>query len=321
MSDDRYILVVHGDKKTQRIVHRILGATFCPVHVVDTVAQAEARLSTGMPFLLVVDHAQALGAAGRDLLARHQGMPSLVLLHDAEEGEVPDVLDVGSLSYLMANPMPLLAEEMIATVIKLLRGEIFGLEKYLAWGVEVRERTLTDAAQRADVVAELNDAIHGCALGPRVAAAASLIADELISNALYNAPTDATGTHTRSQESRSGSRPLSGKEQITLRYACDARYFAVEVRDNFGSLDRPTIMRCLKKAVSREPNKVSMKTTGAGIGLASVYGTCNHLVFGLDPGRRTEVIALIDVRFRPAELANAVCSFGVFNHPPGQESP
>lgn len=315
MRDDRYILVVHGDKKTQRTVHRILGATFCPVHVVDTVAQAEARLSGKMPFLLVLDHAQALSAAGRDLLARHHGLPSLVLMHDADEGEVPDVLGVDSLSYLMANPMPLLAEEMITTVIKLLRGEVFGLEKYLAWGIEVRERVLTDAGQRTDAVAELNDDIHACALGPRVAAAASLIADELLSNALYNAPVDDAGQHSRNTESRSGGRPLAGRELVSLRYACDARYLAVEVRDGYGSLERGTIMRCLKKAVSREPNKISMQTTGAGIGLASVYGTCNHLVFNLDPGKRTEVIALIDVRFRPAELANAVCSFGVFNTP------
>ncbi len=312
MRDDRYILVVHGDKKTQRIVHRILGATFCPVHVVDTLAQAEARIAERRPFLLVVDHAQAIGARARAVLAEHHGLPSLVLMHDAEEGEVPDVLDVDSLSYLMANPMPLLAEEMIATVLKLLRREIFGLEKYLAWGVEVRERVLDDAADRVAAVTELDDAIHACALGPRAAAAASLIADELLSNALYNAPVDGAGVPVRRDESRAAQRPLAGREVVTLRYACDARYLAIEVRDRFGSLDRPTIMRCLRKAVSRERNKISMSTAGAGIGLSSVYGTCNHLVFDLDPGSCTEVIALIDVRFRPAELANAVCSFGVF---------
>jgi hypothetical protein len=123
---------------------------------------------------------------------------------------------------------------------------------------------------------------------------------------------DATGARYRGDEPRHGSRPLVGNEQVTLRYACDARYFAIEVTDRFGSLDRRTILRCLAKAGGRIPDKVSMMTRGAGIGLATVYGTCNHLVFNLQPGVRTEVIALIDVRFRPAELTNAVCSFGVF---------
>ncbi len=307
----RPILVVHGDKKTQRQVHRILGGTFCPIELCDHVAEAEQKLKDSNPFLLVCDHEQMNTEHGRSVLARN-GIPCLVLMHDPEPDDLSEILGVDSLSYLMANPMPLLAEEMSVTVHKLMRREIFGLEKYLAWGIEVRERVLGDAAQRPDIVDELAGEVHDAGFGPRVAAAASLIADELLSNALYNAPVDAAGEHVRSDEPRHGSRPLAGRDQVTLRFACDARYLAVEVTDRYGSLDRKTILRCLAKSAGRTPEKVSMRTRGAGIGLASVYGTCNHLVFNLEPGVRTEVIALIDVRFRPAELSNAVCSFGVF---------
>ena len=54
-----------------------------------------------------------------------------------------------------------------------------------------------------------------------------------------------------------------------------------------------------------------MAGRGAGIGLATVYAACNHLVFNVAPGRRTEIIALID-EVRPAELGNTVPSFGIF---------
>ena len=309
---DRSILVIHSDKKTQRTVHRILGGTFCPIEIVETLAEAEERLATSHPFLLVVDHEIVLGEKGHEVLTKREGAPCLVLMHDAEPDDLSQMLGVDHLSYLLANPMPLLAEEMSVTALKLIRGEIFGLEKYLAWGVEVREKTLTDTAERLTAIDGLSDDVHAAGFGPRVAAQATLIADELLSNALYNAPTDASGNHNRCDEPRHGARSLVGREQVTLRYACDARYFAVEVTDRFGSLDRKTILRCLAKAGGRIPDKVSMDTRGAGIGLATVYGTCNHLVFNLDPGVRTEVIALIDVRFRPAELTNAVCSFGVF---------
>jgi CheY-like chemotaxis protein len=309
---DRTILVVHSDKKTQRTVHRILGGTFCPIEIVETLAEAEARLAEQHPFLLVVDHELVLHEHGRSVLARREGAPCLVLMHDAEPDDLSAMLGVDHLSYLLANPMPLLAEEMSITALKLIRGEIFGLEKYLAWGVEVREKTLTDADQRKGLIDDLSRDVHLAGFGPRVAAQATLIADELLSNALYNAPLDEAGVRYRGEEVRHGHRPLVGREQVTLRYACDARYLAVEVTDRFGSLDRKTILRCLAKAGGRTADKVSMDTRGAGIGLATVYGTCNHLVFNLDPGVRTEVIALIDVRFRPAELTNAVCSFGVF---------
>lgn len=311
MNAGRPILVVHGDKKTQRQVHRILGGTFCPIVLCDTVAQAEQRLQDTNPFLMVCDHEQMTTEQGRSVLARH-GVPCLVLMHDPEPDDLSDVLGVDSLSYLLANPMPLLAEEMSVTVHKLMRRQIFGLEKYLAWGIEVRERLVTDAGQRPAIVDELAAAVHDAGFGPRVAAQASLIADELLSNALYNAPVDADGHHFRGDEPRHGPRALDAREQVTLRFACDARYLAIEVNDRFGSLDRRTILRCLAKSAGRTPEKVSMRTRGAGIGLATVYGTCNHLVFNLEPGVKAEVIALIDVRFRPAELSNAVCSFGVF---------
>jgi CheY-like chemotaxis protein len=308
---ERTILVVHGDRKIQRTVHRILGGTFCPVEVVDRLPEAEARLRARRPFLLVIDHELVLGAPGQEVL-RRGGAPCLVLMHDARPDDVSAMLGVDHLSYLLANPMPMLAEEMTVTALKLMRGDLFGLEKYLAWGVEVRARDLVDAAERPDATAQLDRDLHAAGLGPRVAAQATLIADELLSNALYNAPVDAEGRHWRSEEVRHGGRPLGDRERVQLRYACDARYLAIEVTDRFGSLDRATILRCLAKAAGRSPDKVSMTTRGAGIGLATVYGTCNHLVFNLQPGACTQVIALLDVRFRPAELASPVCSFGVF---------
>jgi len=307
----RPILIVHGDKKTQRQVHRILGGTFCPIELCDTVAQAEARLRDSNPFLLVCDHQQMITEHGRTVLARH-GVPCLVLMHDPEPDDLSGILGVESLSYLLANPMPLLAEEMSVTVHKLMRRDIFGLEKYLAWGLEMREHTVTDCAQRPEIVDQVAAAVQDAGFGPRVAAAASLIADELLSNALYNAPVDDAGHHFRGDEPRHGPRALDAREQVTLRYACDARFLAIEVTDRYGSLDRKTILRCLAKSTGRTAEKVSMGTRGAGIGLATVYGTCNHLVFNLEPGVRSQVIALVDVRFRPAELSNAVCSFGVF---------
>jgi hypothetical protein len=143
-------------------------------------------------------------------------------------------------------------------------------------------------------------------------AAASLLEDELLSHSVFNAPVDGDGSHVRANDERTTQRPLVKRDLVQLRYACDARYLAIEVEDRYGSLDRATILRCLTKATSRVRDKVSMSTRGAGIGLATVYGSCNHLVFNLEPGKRTQVIALIDVRFRPTELGNTVCSFGIF---------
>jgi len=307
--DVRPILVVHPDPKTQRTVHRIVGGTFRPIIITDNAVAAKERCSQTPPFLAIVAHPLL-----RDVAAfLPQDAQTLVLMHDSDGDELGAMLERGNLSFLLANPMPLLAEELSTTVQKLSRNEIFGLEKYLTWGVEIRELVLADAQQRRPLVAEVAEDVRRAQLGPRALAAATLIADELLSNAVFNAPVDDQGAPTHAHDIRTDARPLSAdRDRVTLRYACDARYLALEVNDQYGSLDRATILRCLTKASNRVRDKVSMTTRGAGIGLATVYGSCNHLVFNLEPGKRTQVIALIDVRFRPTELGNTVCSFGIF---------
>jgi hypothetical protein len=306
--DGRPILVVHPDTKTQKIVHRIVGGTFRPIIVADSAPAAKERCAQVTPFLAIVEH-QLLREVASFL---PRDAPTLVLMHN-DADDLGTLLEQGNLSFLMANPMPLLAEELSTTVQKLSRHDLFGLEKYLTWGVDIRELVLADAQQRRALVAEIGDDVRRAQLGPRTLAASTLIADELLSNAVFNAPVDAQGSHTHASDVRTNARALSSpRDRVTLRYACDARYLALEVNDQYGSLDRATILRFLTKASSRARDKVSMTTRGAGIGLATVYGSCNHLVFNLDPGRRTQVIALIDVRFRPTELGSTVCSFGIF---------
>jgi hypothetical protein len=310
--DQRPIVVIHPDRKTQRTVHRIVGGTFRPIVTVDDLEQVPAATDKVTPFLTIVDNKQLGTDAQRKQLAGLGDVPCLVLMQESDQEQLNTLLEGGTLSYLMANPMPLLAEELSTTVHKLSRRDIFGLEKYLTWGVEIRELTLKSSEERRQLVSEINWDVHRANLGPR-AAAANVIVDELLSNALFNAPVNAEGVHTHVSDDRTTTRSLVGRDQVTLRYACDARYLAIEVEDRYGSLDQETIMRCLIKASTRGRDKVSMSTRGAGIGLATVYSSCNHLVFNLEPGKRTQAIALIDVRFRPSELGNTVSSFGIFS--------
>jgi hypothetical protein len=92
---------------------------------------------------------------------------------------------------------------------------------------------------------------------------------------------------------------------VRLRWGCDARYLAIEVTDRFGSLERDTILSSLGKHDVREDGG------GAGMGVSLAYRSCDHLVFNLAPGARTEIIALVDVRYPPTERMPA-SSYNVF---------
>jgi hypothetical protein len=307
------ILVLVPDRKTQRVVQRILGATMHRVEVADDVAQAERMVLHRTPALVVVDGALVAAGAATALLtlaAERGTVACLTLITAPGTVEVPRLLQLGAVTNLLANPMPVLAEELTATALKLLRKDLFGLEKYLAWGAQIQEAHVRRGAERAQLVEQVSAAVRSCGLGPRVASMAMLVTDELLSNAVHNAPVDGNGRHYRRDLARDTDLALQGKEIVRLRWACDARYLAIEVLDQFGSLDRDGILAALAKAGARDG--VRDDGNGAGMGLVLTYRSCDHLVFNLDPGVRTEVIALIDVRSAPSERASAGSSYNVF---------
>jgi CheY-like chemotaxis protein len=309
------ILVVHRERKTQRTIQRILGATRLQVEACDSVAAAVAQLDRQTPRLVVLDHRllgtpEGVALAERASQAAHAAC--LILLSDGVGAEVPRLFSTASLTNLLVNPMPMLAEELSITALKLLRKDLFGLEKYLTWGAQPLEETLADAQQRSALVESLGDEVRRLGLGSHIATLSCLVADELLSNALYNAPIDAAGRRYRIDEPRHSPRPLAGREVVKLRHACDGRYLAIEVSDGFGSLDRSTILANLARAVNQgAPDKVQWTRSGAGMGLGLVYSRCTHLVFNIAVGRRTEVIALLDVRFQPRG-PDPISSFNVF---------
>lgn len=294
---------MHPERKAQRALQRLVGATQCPVEVFDAV---DAALKAIDPTSIVV--VDAALAQARPALRETAAKAWIAVpgegLAPAEAGVIDGLLTAGW-AHVVAHQMPILAEELLATVQKLMRGQVFGLEKYMAWGAEVRAYTLSDARDRDDVVGSLARDVVAVGLPERVGSLVSVIADELLANALYVAPVDATGTRIRSAEQRDRSRVLAGRDVVTVRWATDARYLAIEVRDKWGSIDLPAIPPRLaaggKQATSSE----------GGMGLPLAYACCNQFVIGCAPSTLTEVVALLDVRYKPTELGRTA-SFHTF---------
>ncbi|HET9993302.1 MAG TPA: hypothetical protein VFQ65_32420, partial [Kofleriaceae bacterium] len=122
--------MVHPERRAQRSLQRILGATLCPVEVVADLGAAVIDVNT----IVVVDNALALAAL--DACKR----PARAWIAVPGEGLQPsDPTTVSALlhagwDHVVAHPLPLLAEELLATAQKLIRHDCFGLDKYMAWG-------------------------------------------------------------------------------------------------------------------------------------------------------------------------------------------
>jgi len=198
------ILIVHPDRKTQRTVQRILGVTGFPVDIADDLAQAERLIAHNSPILVVMDGSAVGSPSASAFFAAiaQRGTEACMTLLGAPAVELPAILAVGAVTNLLVHPMPVLAEELTITAQKLIRGDLFGAEKYLLWGTELHTTIVTRATQRTELVGRISEQVRALGQSPRVASMAMLVTDELISNAVHNAPVDDAGTHYRKDLAR-----------------------------------------------------------------------------------------------------------------------
>lgn len=184
------------------------------------------------------------------------------------------------------------------------------LHPLLATGLRIEYRRIATYREKDLAVGELAEWSQSQGLARRQVAALEQAADELLLNALFDAPCDPAGqprylAHSPAQRLLLTALP---GEEAELRFAADAQRVVVAVRDPFGRLFRSTVLdyfrRCAIAQAARQ-SPIEQKTGGAGVGLYLVLSSANELIFRLCPGRSTEVVLTV-YRQRPYTL-RALC--------------
>ncbi len=209
--------------------------------------------------------------------------------------------------------------QIVTVVEKLLRGDHFGLEKYMpGFGVELHGCAIRRAEERDELVELVAGYLDDLGCSRRLAARISTLADELVTNAIYNAPCDSLGRHLYSATDRRNKVRLDVGEEIQVCFGSDGEKFAISVTDPFGSLSPSRVRACIRRCLAEE-EQIEQKSGGAGLGLFTAFMSCSQLVFNVDAGRRTEVIAIVEIGHRARAHAGQSHSIHVFS-PPSDEA-
>lgn len=293
------ILALVPDVRVRRTVLRVLAATRSEVVEVESLASAAKRLAEGTFQLAVLDHescGQAPASFLEDAGLRLSPLTRILLLAGRlDDRLLAELLAGGQLTHLVARTDPLDTGELLVTCEKILRGDIFGMEKYLGWGIEPEAALIRCSDDREHVLERLRRYLDGLCLPSRFAELACSVADELLMNAVYNAPVDGQGKRLYAQRSRSEPVVLGAGQEAIFRYACDGRLLALSMRDPFGSLERDVVFAHLARGLQRGSDQISAKAGGAGLGFYYIFSSVSHFVINLAPGRATEMIGLLDV--------------------------
>ena len=231
-----------------------------------------------------------------------------------DDDEVLAFLRSQPMNHVISDPHASDERELLVTSVKLLSGDIFGLQKYLAWGVKIHEIDVRSYDQKRTALLDI--ANHARVVGARrqLIARIESVTDELLMNALYDAPAISKGKSRRTRIDEASEEHPSEEESALLRYACDGRYFAVSVQDNYGELHKEAIIDHLSRARAERgrPNMAVSESGGAGLGLYFILSSVTRFVANIDPGERTEVVCLFDLRQSGREANSCAESLHIF---------
>ena len=205
--------------------------------------------------------------------------------------------------------------DLAVTAKKIVSGDIFGAEKYLPEGAELQYARLHDYDGRNQAIDGVLAYAESVGMRRQVRTAIGQVCEELLMNALYDAPVDESGKQVFAELDPRERTNVASPKPVSIRYAATESNFVVSVRDRFGRLAKSTMRSYIDKCLhAPEQLQIDRKTYGAGLGLYLVANSVATCVINVAYDVATEVVCSFD---RGAKAPLRLLS--VFVHPDGAD--
>jgi CheY-like chemotaxis protein len=291
----RRVFLCDGNKKQQTIAKLALGGTGVGLEVFSTGEEMITGLHASGADLVLIDVEMADSVA--EIKARWPNMPLVIMLGQ----DISSYLDLlkrfpAHPYFVSRNPenRALTIKSLTTTVAKILNKDFFGFEKYLSWGAHVVESKITCSDKRPDEIEKMEEHFKSFGVRSTFLEQAHTVAEEMLMNAIYDAPADGEGKPLYNHLSRMDRVELSADQAVTLRYGTDGVLLAVSVTDPFGMLTKKVLQSYLEKNYNGEETG-SAEKGGAGKGLHMIVANSDFVVFNVKSGKKTEVISFFQL--------------------------
>jgi hypothetical protein len=309
LSKRRVLAICHDLEQLRRIVANLerAGAE------VDAVRSVEAIQGEIIPHRYVFFSVEQgdVSTVERALPMLRQKAHTAVIVPKARLDELTNFLRDPRVNHVIVGEE--LDRGVFVTAQKLLTGDIFGIEKYLPEGTPVHYVRLRDFEGRGKALDTILDFATQAKMRRQVRSAIGSVCEELLMNALYDAPVDESGNQIFAEVDPHERTKSRSPRPVSIRYAATDTQFAIAVRDRFGRLAKNTILAYIEKCL-HSPQQIDRKTYGAGLGLYLVANAAASYIVNVAYGIATEVVCTFD-RGAKAPLRLV----GVFIHPGGSD--
>jgi len=197
--------------------------------------------------------------------------------------------------------------ELSAMATRVLNGDIFGMEKMVSWGTMIHSQLVGDYQEKSLCIAQISEFAELMGVRRKYRESIEQCVDEMLMNALYDAPVDEQGKQIFSEIPTKTRIALRVEQKVVVQFACDGHRFVVSVRDAFGTLERGTVLRYLHKCLHAE-QQIDRKVGGAGLGLYLMVNSSTTVYFNVLPGVATEAVTTFNLDSPKLQLQH----FGFF---------
>ncbi|MGE4131150.1 MAG: hypothetical protein AB7F86_05895, partial [Bdellovibrionales bacterium] len=297
------VLLADTNKKQQVIAKMALGGTGVILDIVNSAEEGKAKLSGGSYDLLIFDApCVELANVVADL---SKPIETVLMTSDEIPSYLPALKSLKVMPQIVSRnelDRTFTVKNITTTITKLLSEDFFGLEKYLSWGVEVNTLPITSSKGRPEIIANVLGYFEKLGIRRANRDRMQVVLEEMLMNAIYDAPTDQNGKSKYNHLDRTVDFSLKAEEQGMVRFASDGVLAAVSVQDPFGSLNGSTILKYLDANYGGGVQDLNRKEGkgGAGRGLHQIVENSDLVVFNVEPKVKTEVIALFNIEVKEA---------------------
>jgi anti-sigma regulatory factor (Ser/Thr protein kinase) len=223
------------------------------------------------------------------------GFRIIVLNEELDREGAIEVISSRHVEHLInAKPNP--AESLFATLTKMLRPDFFGVHRYLLAGADVKSWSVGQPSEKSFVLAGVRAVAEDVDCHPRIIDLLISAVDEMLINALY----------------KPAQRGATADQPVTVECGADGRLLCVGVLDDHGVLEVEQIYAGLRAAARAREAGISDSSVSAHLGFRIMLGALSQLAINVEPGRRTEIIGIVDLRKSLRDHRASAPSLGIF---------
>ncbi|MEZ4467849.1 MAG: hypothetical protein R3F43_26250 [bacterium] len=289
-----------------------LRVATCAGGLVTTAPSLDAASLAGT-HVLIVHHVPGQTPAAVDAaIATHPGLRVILI---ADPSPPPDLLE------LLARPCSATSRtrglvvhgRVTATLARVLGRPGAGVAGLLPWGCAVTRVQVTGSADKQLAFDRIEGLLNGLGIRGRLVDRLMDVADEMLMNAIYDAPIDRTTGAPLHASRRRASVQLTPEDQPAFSFGSDGQKLVFGIADPFGGLEAETVRRYIAKGLRRGDDQIDRKEGGAGLGLFLMFDALNGLHVSVEPGRSTEVIGVMNIRGSMRDAAMTPKSLNLFS--------